>query len=726
MWNLDGTGVIHKRHQSSTFNLSNYIASLSPYIYKISENESWIRSGNFIKERFKDKFSSCQLVGKVALPEGTSNIEILLIKTQVGISLSLADESVYEFICDYLLNYSVTSAFVIILPSSGEEFLEYFIASPTFFKIKIPQDILNFMCIQTLKDYIRNCCSITEIDFKLEELFTAGSALSSKADEVERLLKNIKFCDISCGSGEIIITMLSVVSKIRFKLNSFLLKDREIKEEDYISDFFSNSLHAASLDLSALETLRIGLLLNYPNVSIKRNNMVWGNILIENLFQDRKFDIIITNPAHMRQDLFSMIKDKLISYNSHSTNSDLYCFFAERAFNLIKDDGQIGLIISNKWMLSEYGQPLRKFFLSKNISKLINYDHIRPLSGLSTPLSLLIANNNTPSSHINITNVLDSDCNDISNYVKTNEKPIDKTFFSKDSWNFTSVDISNLINKIDISDVITLSEYSDKKIYRGILTGLNKAFIVNNEMAKNFKSGEVNTSKILRPILFGRDIKRYEETSPSKHVIFLPKGHTNKLRGTKDPVDWLIEAHPLIATHLANFEDEASKRSDKGDYWWELRSCKYSHLFDETKIICPTIVKRLSATMDYNKCLSNDKTIIIACNDYYLLGLLNSKLLDFYFRNTANKLLNNHFELKLSLLSKLPIKIISSTNSFAIKQKILIERCAEELSKMHSICRDYKRKLSLDKIRLTEKTLNKAIYKLYKLTPSEIDIIENY
>ena len=109
-----------------------------------------------------------------------------------------------------------------------------------------------------------------------------------------------------------------------------------------------------------------------------------------------------------------------------------------------------------------------------------------------------------------------------------------------------------------------------------------------------------------------------------------------------------------------------------------------------------------------------------------MLGLLNSKLLDFYFRNTANKLLNDHFELKLSLLLKLPIRKISRTNSFSVKQKILIERCARELSSMYSISRDNQRKISIDKIRSTEKELNNVIYKLYKLTPSEIDIIENY
>ncbi|MGI6442280.1 MAG: hypothetical protein GXZ13_04445 [Synergistaceae bacterium] len=726
MWNLDDNCVIHKKHHVKSFNLSSYIATLSSYINKISEDETWIRSGNFIKEQFKDKISSCQLIGKVVLPEGTTSIEILLIKTQVGVSLSDSSEDVCEFIRDYLFNYSVTSAFTAILPSSGEEYIEYFIASPTFFKVKIPKDILYFMCTQTLKNYIRNCCSITTNDFQFEELYTTGSPLASKANEVEKVLENMEFCDISSGSGEIIITMSYIISKIRLALNSFLSKNTERKEIDYLCDFFSNSLYTTNFDLSALETLRIALLLNYPATSIKRSNMVWGNILIEDLFHGKKFDIIITNPTHMRQELFSVIKDKLVSYYSHSTSSDLYCFFAERAFDMIKDVGCLGLIMSNKWMLSEYGQPLRKFFLSKNIITLVNYDHIRPLAGLSTPLSLLIADNSTPSEQLSITNVFDSDCNNISNYVQDYAQVIDKSFLSKESWNFTSTKISNLINKLEHSDVIPLSEYSDKKIFRGILTGLNKAFIVSNKIADDFKYNEACAAKILRPILSGRDIKRYEEASPNKHVIFMPKGYTNKSRGTKDPIDWLIETHPSVATHLANFEEKARRRSDKGDYWWELRSCKYCHLFDEIKIICPTIVKKLSATIDNNKYLSNDKTIIIACNDYYLLGLLNSKLLDFYFRNTANKLLNDHFELKLSLLLKLPIRKISRTNSFSVKQKILIERCARELSSMYSISRDNQRKISIDKIRSTEKELNNVIYKLYKLTPSEIDIIENY
>lgn len=723
MWNNENPSIIFRNFCEDTFDLVNYKKNISTYLSQINESDTWIRSGIFINDCFKEHISSFQLIGKSFPLQSNLNIEILLVKTQIGVSSIDAEKKVTDFVLDYLSTTSADSAFVALVSSFEDGYINYFIASPSLFKIKIPEDILNYICIENIKNYITLNCSIDINDLLSLNTNNDSNALTAKT--VDDLLKNIKFCDISCGSGETAFAMCSAITKTRYEMNKFFDCTEERTKANFINHFLSNSLYATDYHEGELETFKIGLSLNYPSAKLNKTQFVWGNILTENLFPSVAFDIVITNPPHMRQELFTVIKDKLSSYNSYTTNSDLYCYYTERAFSLLNKKGTLGLIMSNRWMQTDYGVPLRKFLLSKNIHSIVDYYQIRPLNGLSTPIALILADNSVPSDSLSVTTLHDSDCRDIAQYVKSNSRIIDRFHLSNDNWNFVSKEITSLIKKLNDAAVIPLSEYTDSKFYRGILTGFNEAFIVDNKTALTLIENHSSATKILRPILSGRDVKRYAKLETKKQIIFMPRGYTDKMRGETDPYDWLINTYPSIAGHLAKYEAKAMKRRDKGDYWWELRSCKYYELFDDVKILCPTIVKRLSATIDKKQCLSNDKTIIIASNDYYLLGLLNSSLLDFYFRNTSNKLLNEHFELKLALLSSLPIRVISKTNSFSLKLKKDVEVYAERLSKLNSINKNKRTDIISNEILTTERKLNQVIYKLYKLNPFEINLVEN-
>ena len=133
---------------------------------------------------------------------------------------------------------------------------------------------------------------------------------------------------------------------------------------------------------------------------------------------------------------------------------------------------------------------------------------------------------------------------------------------------------------------------------------------------------------------------------------------------------------------------------------------QYYDEFEKTKIICPTIVKHISATIDTNGLFSNDKTSIIASGDFHLLGLLNSSLMDFYMRRICTELLNEHYEVKPANLAVLPIKKISPTNSFHVNLKTEIENGAMKLSKLYDTERSGpkgKREAEPGSMKLTER-----------------------
>ena len=707
---------------------NDYLSEVRKYLPSLNEDDSWIRSGIHIGDKYKPSISSYRLFGSQTPTVGHARIEVLLVKSQIGISISEAMSDCSAFIGEHLIRSKTDAAFVALVPSTGEGWRTFFIISPVHGYIEIPEDILTHTCSGALKIHIRKTCGLS--DAAVDGFFSMGYALfddtviRAKAKDIDKSLRYLKFCDIAAGSGQMIFAMASLVVKLRSGLNKYLGCNSDRTEKNFFEMFVIHSLYASDFNAGALEILKTRLRMETEK-KIDDRKFVWGNILTEDLFEGMFFDVIASNPPHMKKDEFSFIKEKLESFASFSYNTDLYCYYAERAFGLAAEGGGVGILMSNRWMRSGYGAGLRTFFSNKNITEIVDYANIPPVKGISTPLSIVAGSNEPPSEELSVTVVEDSDYENISLYVEEEKASLDISSLRDGGWVFDAEETAALMNKLN--DIGTpLGKYVEERIYRGILTGLNEAFAPDRAAAEKLIEKDPNSSKILRPFLSGRNVKRYSVPNVKKYLIFLPKGTTDRMRGALGPEEWLSSQYPAIAEHLAGYEEKASKRRDKGDYWWELRSCRYYDEFEKTKIICPTIVRHISATIETNGLFSNDKTSIIASDDFYLLGVLNSSLMDFYMRRICTELLNGHYEVKPANLSSLPIKEVSTTNSFHVNLKAEIENGAMALSKLCSIKEAERSDKANEEILENERKVNRAVAKLYRLTPAEITLIENY
>ena len=207
----------------------------------------------------------------------------------------------------------------------------------------------------------------------------------------------------------------------------------------------------------------------------------------------------------------------------------------------------------------------------------------------------------------------------------------------------------------------------------------------------------------------------------------MPKGYTQAKDGGNDTdaLLWFAEKHPLIAEHLAKFEKRAAKRRDKGFYWWELRPCNYYDVFKRPKIVLPLICKRVSAVSDENGSYVNDKCCMIDTDNTFILALLNSRLLDFIFRAITPALLNDYRELRPSVLAKLPIAGMNPQRASQKKIRDEIADLGKKLSEMYKASPPSKHGIADAAIRDAERETDRLVYKLYKLTPAEINIVEN-
>lgn len=205
------------------------------------------------------------------------------------------------------------------------------------------------------------------------------------------------------------------------------------------------------------------------------------------------------------------------------------------------------------------------------------------------------------------------------------------SFSSSDSWVILSEIEQSIKRKIEA--VGTPLKDWDIQIYRGVLTGYNEAFIIStekrNEILANCHSKQerVKTEELIRPILRGRDIKRYGYDWAG---LWLINTH-NGVKGVMPRID--IEEYPAVKQHLDKYWDKISKRADKGDTPYNLRNCAYVEDFNQPQIVWIELSDE--PKFAYAEKITSVNTVFFMTgkNLLHLLGLLNSRLVTWYFHH---------------------------------------------------------------------------------------------
>jgi hypothetical protein len=235
-----------------------------------------------------------------------------------------------------------------------------------------------------------------------------------------------------------------------------------------------------------------------------------------------------------------------------------------------------------------------------------------------------------------------------------------------------------------------LGQYVDGKIFYGIKTGLNEAFVIDTATKDRLIAEDPRSAEVLKPFLRGRDIKRYEKPKVEQWLILFPKGVTIKSNKNSSGAGvsvvneppprygdmpymeartWLEENYPAIYNWLKPYEAAAKLRTDKGDFWWELRACDYYEEFEKPKIIVPTIVDHSSLTFSTETVFSNDKTTIITGQDlYFLCSVANSKAVEYFMKAVSPSKQNNYFEYKPAYITQIPIPKATKQQQQALEQ----------------------------------------------------------
>ena len=413
------------------------------------------------------------------------------------------------------------------------------------------------------------------------------------------------------------------------------------------------------------------------------------------------FDIVIGNPPYIQLQNDSGKLAKLYAdcnYKTFARTGDIYCLFYERGYQLLKPNGHLCYITSNKWMRAGYGEKTRDFF-AKNTNPMLLIDFagvkIFESATVDTNVLLFAKAANEHKTWCAVTNKQNKDSvKNLSVFVQ--QTGTECEFSGSDSWVILSPIEQSIKRKIEA--VGTPLKDWDINIYRGVLTGYNEAFIISTEKREEILANcqsedeRKRTAELIRPILRGRDIKRYGYNWAN---LWLINTH-NGIRGKLERIH--IEDYPAVKAHLDQYWDKISKRADKGETPYNLRNCAYLEDFSKPKIVWGNLNLKPSYAIVEDNSFINAPSPMIVPASRYLLAILNSKLADYFIRQLGVTRNGGYFEYKPMFIEQLPVP-----------------QCLDD-----SILKEIDTNVAIK----NEKTIDTIVYSLYGLNDEEIQYVE--
>jgi hypothetical protein len=376
------------------------------------------------------------------------------------------------------------------------------------------------------------------------------------------------------------------------------------------------------------------------------------------------FDVVIGNPPYVRQEAIKELKPLLKDYRVYTGTSDLYTYFYEASFNLLKTSGILAFITSNKWMRTAYGEKLRNFLLTEtSLLQLIDFKGKQVFDATVDTNILLFAKEPAgEAQRLRVGSDLPS--------VETSLMPMPQSSLNKKGFNLGGAEVQALKAKIEARGV-PLKEW-EVKINSGIKAGFSEAFIIDTATKERLCEQDPRSAEILKPILRGRDIKRYVYRWAG---LWLINSHNNP------PVK--IDDYPAIKKHLDKYYLKLEKRLDKGVTPYNLRNCAYLQEFEREKVVWADLSRSGNSFVfdDKRLYLQNTGYIMTGVSLKYLTAVLNSKLILYYFDLINQKLDETGWRWINQYVERLPIPQISKTEQqpfVTLVEKILAAKARGE------------------------------------------------
>ena len=550
-------------------------------------------------------------------------------------------------------------------------------------------------------------------------------------------VKNIKIVDPACGSGAFLITAFEYLLNYNNYLNDKIFDLTGTKDlfSDTTKEILQNNIFGVDLNKESVEITKLSLWLKTADknktLATLENNIKCGNSLIDDIeiagelafdwekefpqvFKNGGFDVVVGNPPYVRvqglkENYLEQTKYYEKNYVSATGLYDIYALFMEKGFKLINKNGLVSFILPHKFLVTDFGSGIRKFFVEKRaVESLLHFGSELVFSEASTYTCIVTL------SKKNKEKIL---------FKKVNPNKISETFkwdkmdyslLSNKNWDLQSEEIYNLIKKLK-KQPYTVKEVF-KSIFQGIATSLDDVYVFEGKEEGNIIKGynkkfdyEFEIEKeLVKPILGGKEVSKYCNMEIKNYVLFPYHRINNKMEIVD--IKYIENNLPLTKKYLENFEKEIKgrekgKMSNRQD-WYAYIYPKNLDKFDSSKIMTREISLGCNMTYDSEgKIYHNTKVYSFVKNkkfnvdDKFYLALLNSKVMWFFIKNTGSEYSGGYYVFKTNYLKPFPLPEIPDNAEIFIEKAdkmLFLNKNLQELSQKFQ--RMIMRELGLEKI----------------------------
>tara|TARA_R110002126_G_scaffold124451_3_gene266468 strand:- start:41213 stop:44401 length:3189 start_codon:yes stop_codon:yes gene_type:complete len=641
--------------------------------------------------------------------------------------------------------------------------------------------------------------TVIEKEYKPNRNKDTKIRLLANLESYRTWLLQITICDPACGSGaflnqalDFLIKEHTYIDELQTKLlgGGFVFPNIE-------NTVLENNIFGVDLNEESVEIAKLSLWLRTAQPRRKLNNLnsniKCGNSLIDSkavagdkafhwetefkqVFEKGGFDVIIGNPPYVQLQKMKNISLAIakLGYKTYESTGDLYCLFYEKGNEILKEKGVLGFITSNKWMRANYGKSLRNYLLNETAP----YQLIDLGSGIFESAvvdsNIILFKKNKVKNH-SIPSIDLAKEHFMFDFILDKNKFIRILPIGNEIWNISSLNEQKIKAKIEEKG-LPLKEWN-VKMYRGLTTGYNEAFLIESKLKNYFLNEYPELKDIIKPAIKGKEIHRYFLSECENYILNIHNGFNNTKRIE-------IDKYPKIKEHLDKYYNSLEKRYDKGSTVYNLRNCAYIDDFSKEKIIFSKASKIQAFSYDTSGSINlNTSYFLIGENLKYLLTILNSKLANYSFLKfyqsggiqgeitiqaiekipivKASKMIEEEFELKANNILKISENYYGSKNNFQtyIKQSFQLEKLSKKLQNWYTLefsdfIKEINKAIKSNKqekltklqemdwmevfevkkaeaqtiktqIDQTDAVIDAMVYELYGLTDDEILIVEN-
>ncbi len=418
------------------------------------------------------------------------------------------------------------------------------------------------------------------------------------------------------------------------------------------------------------------------------------------------FDIVIGNPPYVRQEAIKEFKAAFSRhYACYTGVADLYVYFYEQAVRLLANGGVLSFISSNKWYRAAYGEKLRKYLAERmTFHRLIDFGDAPVFTAIAYP-TIVVAQkakaDNVPITALNWNPAWPLD--DFAARLHTDTLTLAPADLKPDGWRIENPASLRLLEKLRKAGT-PLGDYVKGRFYRGVLTGLNEAFVVDRATRDRLIAEHPSSAEVLKPFLRGRDVKRWRCEPQDLWLIFTRRG-----------ID--IAKYPAIHEHLKPFKNRLTPgipggRKPGSYQWFEIQdNIAYWKEFEQPKILYQEIATYQAFAWEDSGAFSNNKTFLIPDGSKMFLAVLNSAVCWWFLGQIASKLQGGAYAMQAPYVSQIPIPSATPDQQSQLESlvtRILAAKKADPTADTSAL----------------EREIDEQVYNLYGLTAEEIAIVE--